>query len=104
MRIGKDVLCYFFFVAFVFVVGACGQDWQRAEKDAKTFADKLPNATGEVSCAKKDSDGDGYCSCTAFMEDGSGTPLECGCQRLCWNCAEGCKMVSPVKLRGGVRR
>jgi hypothetical protein len=70
---------------------SCKDNWQEAEQSAKEYVKKLPGATGEVECAHKDSDGDGYCSCSAFMKDGSITALDCGCERYCYNCATGCK-------------
>lgn len=71
-------------------VGGCTADWQQAEKYAKEYAAKVPGSTGEVSCMKKDSDGDGYCRCTIFKSKGDPINVECGCERYCVVCAEGC--------------
>lgn len=87
-------------LVLVFAFGACSHDWEQAERDAKKFAKKIPGSTGEVDCAHKDSDGDGYCSCTVFMEDGETVPIECGCEKWCFNCSEGCKRVEGIKIRG----
>lgn len=88
----------------VFVMAGCSPEWQRAERDAKVFAQKIPGATGDVSCAKGDSDGDGYCSCTVFMEDGSMQNLDCGCEKYAlWNKKEGCKVVDAMKFQGSDR-
>jgi hypothetical protein len=84
-------------VALVFVLVGCSNDWQKAEQSASEYVKKMPGATGEVDCAHKDSDSDGYCSCSAFMKDGSIQPLECGCEKYCINCAEGCKIQLPFK-------
>jgi len=77
-------------------LAGCTDDWQRAEHDAKQFAAKIPGSTGDVSCAHKDTDGDHYVSCTIFINDGSVRTLDCGAERYCFNCAEGCKIVDPA--------
>jgi len=83
------------------LLAGCDPDWERAERDAKEFAAKIPGATREVSCAKGDSDGDGYCSCTVFMDDGSLQNIDCGCEKYAlWNKKEGCKVVDAVKFQG----
>jgi hypothetical protein len=85
------------FVAISF--GGCQcQDAGEAERAAREYAKKIPGATGEVSCTQTDSDSDGYCSCTAFMQDGSLRQLNCGCEKYCFNCARGCKAVENVKF------
>ena len=79
--------------------GGCQcQDAAEAERAAKEFAKKVPGATGDVSCAQTDSDDDGYCSCTVFRQDGSTLPINCGCEKYCFNCARGCKVVENVKF------
>ncbi len=93
------VLLGFVVIGTLTALNACKEnDWQAAESSAKEFATKLPNATGDVSCAHKDTDGDGYCSCTAFLKDGSVQPLDCGCDIYCIRCAEGCKIQVPFKM------
>lgn len=73
------------------LIGGCiGPDWQQAESHAKDYARKVPGSTGEVSCMKKDSDGDGYCRCNIFMKNMPPVNVECGCERFCFRCAEGC--------------
>jgi outer membrane murein-binding lipoprotein Lpp len=85
-------------------LSGCSSDWQKAETAAKEFASKVNGATGEVQCAKKDTDKDGYCGCTVFMKKGNPMAIDCGCQKFCWNCAEGCKIVNPGKgMRVNVR-
>ena len=85
----------------VFLSG-CGSDWQKAETAAKEFAGKVPGSTGQIQCAKKDTDRDGYCGCTVFMKDATPMAIDCGCEKFCFNCAEGCRMVNPGK--GMLRR
>ena len=90
----------FAMVLLVALIVGCGSDWQRAERDAKEYASKLPGATGEVSCTKLDSDNDGYCACSVFMKDGKIVPIECGCERRCIWCTEGCKQINTLKYKG----
>jgi len=75
-------------------------DPAKAEKAAQKFQQQLPGATGFV-CAKVDTDGDGYCSCTFFRgEDKDPIRADCGCERWClFNCASGCKLVEGIKVR-----
>lgn len=87
----------------ILVAVGCGSDWQRAEKDAKEYASKVPHATGKVACTKQDTDGDGYCGCSVFMKNGDVLPIECGCKKYCLWCPEGCKQVDTYKM-GGRRR
>jgi len=85
-------------VALLIFATSCDSDWQRAERDAKAFVVNIPGATGNVACAKADSDGDGYCSCTVFMEDGSMQNLDCGCEPFAvFDKTEGCKVVDAFK-------
>lgn len=82
-------------VAIIAGLGGCQADWQQAEKYAKEYASKVPGSTGQVSCNKKDSDGDGYCRCTVFMVKETPLNIECGCERFCIVCAEGCGGIKP---------
>lgn len=79
----------------------CQYDWQRAEKAAKQFAAQVPGATGKAICTHTDSDDDGYCACSVFLEDGSVLRIDCGCEKYCVICAEGCKVVEGFKVQGG---
>ena len=83
----------------------CSADWQKAERSAKEFAAKLPGSTGDVECTKNDTDGDGYCSCSAFMKEKPIVTLDCDCRPYClWgNCQGGCKVVNSVKMQGQPR-
>ena len=67
-------------------------DYKGAEKAAGEYAKKLPGSTGEVSCMRVDSDGDGYVSCSAFMRDGPPVALEC---LVVWWRESGCKAALP---------
>lgn len=88
-------------LGLILLLAACSSDWQKAERSAKEFAEKLAAATGKVSCTHQDTDDDGYCSCTVFMQDGSTMAIDCGCERLClFRCAEGCKVVERLKGKG----
>lgn len=75
-------------------------DPAKAEEAAQEFQQHLPGTTG-FSCAKVDTDNDGYCACTFFRgEDKDLIRADCGCERWClFNCASGCKLVEGVKVR-----
>ena len=85
-----------------FALLGCQADWQKAEKAARSYGTKMGGMTS-VSCAKMDSDGDGYCSCSVFLKGGKIQPLECGCEKFCLICTEGCKVAMP-KMRTTNRR
>lgn len=85
-------------ILFLSLLVACEDDWRQAEIDAREFTLNIPGSTGKVSCAKKDTDGDGYCSCSVFMSDGSITPIDCGCEKQCFHCTEGCKLQPSFKV------
>lgn len=92
-------------LALCLLLSACyvEYDWKAAEQSAKMFAAKMPGTTGEVECARIDSDGDGYCSCTAFMKESEPRQLDCGCPNKaagkgCSKAqATGCKPFNPLK-------
>ena len=48
-----------------------------AEDEAKEWAKELDMDLKSVSCVAKDTDGDGYVSCTLMMGDGSTKAVEC---------------------------
>lgn len=92
-------------VTILFVIGAgfarcsmgvSGEDQVEAETQARKFVQAMGLKTSGVACAKTDSDGDGYVSCTAalVMADGS-TKLEAiECARV-MTINEGCRMQKP---------
>ena len=87
-------------VVMCFAASCAKADPEKAEKAAKEYAKHIKGTTGEVSCARSDSDGDGYVTCTLFMEEGEPMGAECGAQKYCGcNCAEGCKPLTH-KIRG----
>ena len=90
----ETAICIFSIGIIVAVVSmtfvGCEADWQKAEKAAGKYAQKVPGSTGEVSCMKTDSDGDGYCRCTIFRKEKDPLHVECGCQRYCFICTDGC--------------
>jgi prepilin-type N-terminal cleavage/methylation domain-containing protein len=83
-------------------LASCSSDWERAEKDGKEFCSNIPGWSGKISCSKKDTDKDGYCACTCFLDDGTRVKLDCGCEKhsLTCNNAEGCKEIETIKVRG----
>lgn len=89
-------------IACVLFIAACAKTNPEAAKSAMAeYVTHFPDVTS-WECADVDSDGDGYCSCTAFRKDGAEPyQIQCGCERLCiWNCARGCKYVPNVKISG----
>lgn len=96
------------FLVLMLVAIACRRtDGDAAQNSATEFAKRLPGATGEVDCTDIDTDGDGYCSCTAFMADGTTLSLDCGCSREIGSCTEsgdiprGCKVIENIRMRTG---
>lgn len=65
-----------------------------AENSAKAFADRrFENSTG-VECMERDSDGDGYVSCTIFLPDDA-VGIECATENLHAGCNNsGCRMAA----------
>ena len=89
------------------MAGACSNtDAKAAEAAAAQYAQKVKGATGDVSCTQKDSDGDGYVTCTIFMAEGENQSVERGSEKHCVfsDCARGCKIVDTVKYTGKGRR
>lgn len=68
---------------------------EHAEQEARTHAKKLGWRLSGVACTGRDTDGDGYISCTVALEDGTERALECasgGIGRI-----TGCKAASLIK-------
>jgi hypothetical protein len=89
----------FVVVAALALVACSKTDPAEAERAATEYAKKVKDSTGEVSCTQKDTDGDGYVTCTVFMVSGEDRSVECGAERFCLDCARGCKQVETVKYR-----
>lgn len=66
-----------------------------AVSSARRFATDLGYEVRGVSCSGRDSDGDGYMSCSVRVI-GDGPPLELQCG------VSGCKQVQSVKVRTGM--
>lgn len=81
--------------------GASGEDHEAAEKGAREFAQQMGLKATGVSCAKTDSDGDGYVSCTLALSQPDGTTkleaIECA-RVVTFN--QGCRMQKPGMVRG----
>jgi len=85
-------------------LAACQRtDKAAADASAKEFIKNIDGAKSVV-CADTDTDGDGYVSCTVFLQ-GNAEPMQiqCGSQTYCFNCARGCKYEPAMKLRGRAR-
>ena len=92
-------------VGALFTLTACpnmtGAHKGAAEEEAKEWATELGMKYTSVSCVAKDTDGDGYVSCTFMMTDGTTKGVECAGARGdgTWIRNSGCR---DPKLGGGV--
>ena len=76
-------------VALALSLAGCDvRDRGELEAEAAEFAKRLGVKVNGVSCVTRDSDGDGYVSCTIFLQDGRAEDIECayplaysGCKR-----------------------
>lgn len=72
-----------------------------AEGEAKAFANELGLPMKTVTCRTKDTDGDGYVSCTFMLEDGSTDDYECAGARSTGNLIRnsGCRKAKGVLVK-----
>ena len=63
-------------ILIVSVIGCADPDWERPSRAVKEFMSHIPGSVSAV-CAKTDTDGDGYVSCTIFR--GERDPLYVDC-------------------------
>lgn len=87
-----------------FLIRSCSDSKEAAEEEARAYARSMNlNAKG-VSCMTRDTDGDGYVSCSISVlgKDGSERvePVECA-SRWSWN-NSGCK-VPMTRVQRGIR-
>lgn len=66
-----------------------------AKPEARRWAAEMGYTVKGVSCAGRDSDGDGYVSCSINTET-EALAVECN-----YLFGDGCKLVNPIKVRGG---
>lgn len=84
--------------ASLFIVACTRVDSDKVDTYAQEYAKHFPGSTG-VECAKSDTDGDGYVTCTVFMGNEEPISIQCGAEKWCVaNCAEGCKYVPTYKI------
>lgn len=91
---------YLALALFLFACDAKHVDRRLPEDFARQFAGEIPGSTGRVQCMDRDTDGDGYCSCSVFMKDAPPVAVECGCDS--WQVLfppDGCRMAQ-FKVRG----
>jgi prepilin-type N-terminal cleavage/methylation domain-containing protein len=86
-----------------FAFRGCASSKGTAEEEARAYAQSMGMKIEGVSCMNRDTDGDGYVSCSLSVvgQDGKKTiePLECAA-RWSWN-NDGCKVpVMRVQRRG----
>lgn len=63
-----------------------------AENSAKSFADRRFEGNKGVECMTRDTDGDGYVSCTVFMPNDA-IAIECATENHALGChSTGCRM------------
>jgi prepilin-type N-terminal cleavage/methylation domain-containing protein len=85
------------------VFHGCSSSRGTAEDEAKAYAASMGIQIYGVSCMNRDTDGDGYVSCSLSVKDKNGnptvTPIECASR---WQIAnDGCKV--PVLQAGALR-
>lgn len=90
-------------IIFAVALVACNtSDHSEAVNAARSFSKNISDATG-VDCAERDTDHDGYCTCTVFRREHDPLRIDCGCERYCFNCVRGCKLVVGYKGNGNGR-
>lgn len=80
---------------------SCSSQSGSAETEARNYATQLGLSVKGVSCTDRDSDGDGYVSCSvSHVENGKLTiqPVECAIK---WSTNSGCK--APKMVSTGVQ-
>lgn len=82
--------------AFIgYSVTKCSSSQNTAEEEARTYARKMGMTVKGVSCMNRDTDGDGYVSCTLNVMEPEGKtstiPIECAAKWSFNN--DGCKEV-----------
>lgn len=88
-------------IAIGFVFRGCSSSRLAAEDEARAYAKSMGIEIFGVECMNRDTDGDGYVSCSLSTKDKSGnqtvTPIECA-SRWSYN-NDGCK-VPMLRTRG----
>lgn len=74
----------------LFTVTGCLEDRSSLEAEARGFLHALGYQVVGVSCTDRDSDGDGYASCTATVRD-SPEPIAVECASR-WSFTSGCRL------------
>lgn len=86
-----------------FVFRGCSSSRSTAEDEARAYAKSMGIEIFGVSCMNRDTDGDGYVSCSLSTKDKNGTPtvtpIECASRWQMNN--DGCKV--PIMPMRGVR-
>lgn len=78
-------------VAMALVIGACGLG--EAKVSAEKFAEQhFQDDVQSVTCMTRDSDGDGYVSCTVFLKSTPTQPMAIECATGIMSCNSGCRM------------
>lgn len=96
-----------FIVVTTFTFGTAAQQGNsdQAKKAANDFGAHL-NGFKSAECMTVDTNDDGYCSCTLFLDDNQTKPIECGCAPVqhedpgtgchSWLKVEGCREAKAV--------
>jgi hypothetical protein len=94
----------FVLVALGFVGSAfvrCTSSGPTATTEAREFAKSMGMDVSGVTCADRDTDGDGYVSCAIGVKmKGGGIQLEAIECAAAWSLNEGCRMQRPVMRTG----
>lgn len=96
----RKITSYVFGFVFLFTASSCDMMYAKenkgaAEESARKYASELyPNKQVNVSCASRDSDNDGYYSCTLVVE-GNPEPVQIECHGYFGNkfYGDGCRLV-----------
>ncbi len=100
MRKGFTVIEAMVIIGIIAVLGlivfqgftSCRDSRDKATDEANKFLAELGIKAHGVSCAQRDSDNDGYVSCTASVEEGGKMkmmPIECASN---WSWNDGCRL------------
>lgn len=78
--------------ALLMGVGSCQSNKTDAEAEATSFAQSMGIKVKAVNCVDRDSDGDGYVSCTVSEEVNGATKLHAVECASGWSWNSGCRM------------
>lgn len=75
-----------------FAITSLRNSKELATQEAKAFAAEMKLQAESISCAERDTDSDGYVSCTISIQDGGRRRLEAIECAAKWTLNDGCRM------------